>query len=113
MREGCDTKWFEGMGKMGESRGKGRSGGGDNRVASQGNISLHLVCHGKGATEEVAPQNWEGKDTRVPLPPATAAIWEAHSRRVPRVNSAEAGGGGGVADAPLEKQKEGERGHRD
>ena len=56
-------------------------------MASQGNISLHLVCYGEGATEEVAPQNWEGKDTRVPLPPATGAIREAHNGRVPRVTA--------------------------
>ena len=37
----------------------------------------------------------------MPLPAATGAIWEAHSGRVPGINSGEEGGGerGGVADA--------------
>ena len=30
-------------------------GGGEERVASSGSISLHLVYHGEGTTTEVAP----------------------------------------------------------
>ena len=46
-----------------EARG---GGGGDTGVASQGDIGLHLVCHGERTTAEVATQNketwWKGAD---------------------------------------------------
>ena len=59
------------MGKKSESRGKRRKRGGNTGVASQGDISLHLVCHGEGTTAEVATQNKEIRHTSMPMPPRT------------------------------------------
>ena len=39
-------------------------------MAPQGNIGLHLVCHGERTTAEVATQNKEERHTRVPMRPS-------------------------------------------
>ena len=57
------------MEQEGESRGEGRQWGGNTRLESQGNIGLHLVCHGERATAEVVTQNQEERHTRMSLPP--------------------------------------------
>ena len=56
------------MGQKRESEGKRRERTGSFRMASQGNISLYLVRHGKMATEQVATQVRKVGHIRLPLP---------------------------------------------
>ena len=48
--------------------GERRQWGGNTRMASQGNISIHLVRHGEGTTIEVVAQDKDSRHTRLPLP---------------------------------------------
>ena len=55
------------MGGESESGGKRRRRGGSTGVAPQGDISIHMVCHGERTTAEVATQNKETRHTRMRL----------------------------------------------
>ena len=77
---GSHTSWPQGVEQKSESRGERRKWGRDFRVASQGNISLHLVCHGERTTTEVVTQNKENRHTGLRLPPRTDR--KAPGRRV-------------------------------
>ena len=70
-------------------------------MASQGNISLHWVCHRERTT---APQNRERGDTRMSFPAEGTVRWA----RSPKTSGGEGRSGrgrDGVADTPHEKQK--------
>ena len=96
--------------KQEEGEGRGYCTG----VASRGDISLYtgMVCHGQSATTEVAAQTRKG-DTMVPLlaRARALAVREARGGIVHQASRGEGRGrrgrDGGVADTPLEKQKEG------
>ena len=66
---GGHSSWPQGVEQAGESRGERRKWGRYTRLAPQGNLGLHLVRHGEGATAEVASQDKEGRKLGMPMPP--------------------------------------------
>ena len=69
VRRSSYTSWPQGVEQKGKGRGERRKRRWHTRMAPQGDISLHLVQHGKRATGKVATQNKEKRNTRMPMPP--------------------------------------------